>query len=44
MREAAKLGFELGLGPEDAAEIPSNFRYIGLDRLPKLVDRVMAAA
>jgi DNA repair protein RadA/Sms len=42
LREAAKLGFELAYGPEDVGEIPPNLRYTGLDRLPKLVDRVMA--
>ena len=43
LREAAKLGFQIASGPEDAGEIPPNLRYIGLDRLPKLVDRIMAA-
>ena len=42
LREAAKLGFELACGPEDAGELPRNLRYEGLDRLPKLVDRIMA--
>jgi DNA repair protein RadA/Sms len=42
LREAAKLGFELAHGPEDIGEVPNGLRYAGLDRLPKLVDRVMA--
>jgi DNA repair protein RadA/Sms len=42
LREAAKLGFELAHGPEDAGEVPNGLRYAGLDRLPKLVDRIMA--
>jgi DNA repair protein RadA/Sms len=43
LREAAKLGFDLASGPEDPNEIPPNLRYMGLDRLPKLVDRIMRA-
>ena len=43
LREAAKLGFELASGPEDAGEVPPNLRYMALDRLPKLVDRIMRA-
>jgi DNA repair protein RadA/Sms len=42
LREAAKLGFETASGPEDAGEVPAGLRYAGLDRLPKLVDRIMA--
>jgi DNA repair protein RadA/Sms len=42
LREAAKLGFELACGPEDVGERPGGLRYHGLDRLPKLVDRIMA--
>jgi DNA repair protein RadA/Sms len=42
LREAAKLGFELACGPEDVGEIPPNLRYRALDRLSKLVDRIMA--
>ena len=43
LREAAKLGFERAFGPEDSGDASSGIRYIALDRLPKLVDRVMAA-
>ena len=42
LREAAKLGFELGCGPEDVGDRPGGICYEVLDRLPKLVDRVMA--
>jgi DNA repair protein RadA/Sms len=42
LREAAKLGFDLACGPEDSGEVPLGLRYLGLDRLPKLVDRIMA--
>jgi DNA repair protein RadA/Sms len=42
LREAAKLGFDLAGGPEDVGERPNSLRYHGLDRLPKLVDRIMA--
>lgn len=42
LREAAKLGFEGAIGPLDVGECPRGFRYQGLDRLPKLVDRIMA--
>lgn len=43
LREAAKLGFELGYGPEDGLKDVAGLRYDGLGSLPKLVDRVMAA-
>jgi DNA repair protein RadA/Sms len=42
LREAAKLGFDLACGPADIGERPGGLRYEGLDRLPKLVDRIMA--
>ena len=42
LREAAKLGFDLACGPEDIGERPSGLHYQGLDRLPKLVDRIIA--
>ncbi len=42
LREAAKLGFDLAHGPEDIGERSQGLRYQGLDRLPKLVDRIMA--
>ncbi|MBO0750319.1 MAG: DNA repair protein RadA, partial [Porphyrobacter sp.] len=44
LREAAKLGFELACGPADIGETPPGLRYSGLDRLPKLVDRIMAGS
>ncbi len=44
MREAAKLGFSLAVGPSEAgAEIPG-IRYSALTLLPNLVDRIMAGA
>jgi len=43
LREAAKLGFEIGVGPEDGLKDIAGLRYSGLSSLPKLVDRVMAA-
>ena len=42
LREAAKLGFDLAYGPVDIGETPAALRYIPTDRLPKLVDRIMA--
>jgi DNA repair protein RadA/Sms len=44
LREAAKLGFEQACGPDDIGEVPAALRYGGMDRLPKLVDRIMAGA
>ena len=44
LREAAKLGFEIGVGPEDGLKDIAGLRYSGLSSLPKLVDRVMASA
>jgi DNA repair protein RadA/Sms len=43
LREAAKLGFELGCGPDDGTRNPPEIRYSALTTLPKLVDRIMAA-
>ncbi|WP_126172808.1 DNA repair protein RadA [Altericroceibacterium xinjiangense] len=43
LREAAKLGFELGFGPAEVSA-PSGIRYNSLSRLPKLVDHIMASA
>jgi DNA repair protein RadA/Sms len=43
LREAAKLGFELGCGPDDGARNPPEIRYAALTTLPKLVDRIMGA-
>jgi DNA repair protein RadA/Sms len=42
LREAAKLGFDQACGPETSGERAEGLRYQGLDRLPKLVDRIMA--
>ena len=44
LREAAKLGFNLGCGPKDAGEDVAKLRYHGLSALPGLVDRVMSDA
>lgn len=44
LREAAKLGFALGFGPDEAGDKPAETRYNGLALLPNLVDRVMARA
>ena len=43
LREAAKLGFDLGYGPEDGARAAAEMRYLALTTLPVLVDRVMAS-
>ena len=42
LREAAKLGFEMGCGPEDGLKDVAGLQYLGMASLPKLVDRVMA--
>ncbi|HYD24325.1 MAG TPA: DNA repair protein RadA [Croceibacterium sp.] len=44
LREATKLGFDLGYGPDDGGKSAGGLRYAGLSSLPKLVDRVMASA
>ncbi|BBC73111.1 DNA repair protein RadA [Altererythrobacter sp. B11] len=41
LREAAKLGFDRGAGPEDAGKGVPALRYSGMATLPKLVDRIM---
>jgi DNA repair protein RadA/Sms len=43
LREAAKLGFELGYGPGEAGTNLPGLQFHGLPTLAKLVDRVMAA-
>jgi len=43
LREAAKLGFELGCGPDDGSRGTADMRYFALTTLPKLVDRIMGA-
>jgi DNA repair protein RadA/Sms len=44
LREAAKLGFGLACGPQEVGDCPNGLRYEALDRLPKLVDRIMAGS
>ncbi|CAH0496683.1 DNA repair protein RadA [Novosphingobium sp. CECT 9465] len=44
MREAAKLGFTRGCGPEAGAEKVDGLRYAPLRLLPNLVDRVMGGS
>ena len=44
LREAAKLGFAAGFGPQETGELPANFRYDSVASLAKLVDRVMRAS
>jgi DNA repair protein RadA/Sms len=44
LREAAKLGFDRGMGPPDAASPGVKFDYRPMPTLAKLVDRVRAAA
>ena len=44
LREAAKLGFAMAYGPADGAPGGTAIDYRGVDRLAKLVDRVMATA
>lgn len=40
LREAAKLGFDAGYGPDDVGKADRKLRYTGLDRLINLVDRL----
>ena len=44
MREAAKLGFLQGFGPDEACGAGGGLRYQSVERISKLVDRVMATA
>lgn len=44
LREAAKLGFSIAYGPGEGALGSTSLDYRGVDRLAKLVDRVMGAA
>jgi DNA repair protein RadA/Sms len=44
LREAAKLGFECGFGPDEACGAVGGLSYQGLARVANLVDRVMASA
>jgi DNA repair protein RadA/Sms len=43
LREAAKLGFNCSCGPGDVGDQPKGLRYEAIDRLPKLVDRIIGA-
>ncbi|MXO58834.1 DNA repair protein RadA [Altererythrobacter salegens] len=44
LREAAKLGFDAASGPAEVGEVPKAMRYDAVDRLPKLVDRIIGAS
>jgi len=44
LRESAKLGFDMGQGPQEGGERIAGIRYTGLATLPKLVDRIMSGA
>jgi DNA repair protein RadA/Sms len=44
LREAAKLGFESGFGPELSSDQPKSFHYEALTLMPKLVDRIVGKA
>ncbi|MBT2133723.1 DNA repair protein RadA [Croceibacterium sp. LX-88] len=44
LREASKLGFDTGCGPEDGLKDLAGLRYFGLESLPKLVDRIIGSA
>jgi DNA repair protein RadA/Sms len=44
LREAAKLGFDLGFGPADSSGGGEGTKFKGLKMLPNLVDRIMANA
>ncbi len=44
LREAAKLGFLRGYGPDETSGMPRDMDYSGLKLLPNLVDRIVAKA
>jgi DNA repair protein RadA/Sms len=44
LREAAKLGFDLGFGPADGGTGVANLSYKGVATLPKFVDRILTTA
>jgi DNA repair protein RadA/Sms len=44
LREAAKLGFDMGFGPTDVGSKLAGLDYRGLATMAKLVDRVMGAS
>ena len=43
MRESAKLGFDVAMGPYGEEEVPGGLRFDGLRQLANLVDRVMGS-
>jgi len=44
LREAAKLGFDQAVGPEEGGSSSAKLRFFGLKSLPGLVDRVIGSA
>jgi len=44
LKEAGKLGFEQGFGPEETGDGPVNLRYEAISRVANLVDRVISRA
>jgi DNA repair protein RadA/Sms len=44
LREAAKLGFDLGFGPADGGNGVASLSYNGVATLPKFVDRILTTA
>ncbi len=44
LREAAKLGFDVGFGPDDGGQSVAGLRYTGVATLPKFVDRILTTA
>ncbi|WP_432200457.1 DNA repair protein RadA [Erythrobacter sp. W53] len=42
--EAAKLGFEMGFGPEEKGKAAKGLRYTRLNQLANLVDRIMGTS
>ena len=43
MRESAKLGFDVAMGPFGVEDVPGDLRFDGLRQLANLVDRVMGS-
>lgn len=43
LREAAKLGFTVGCGPQGGADKAGAMRFSAIDRLAKLVDRIVGS-
>ena len=44
LKEAAKLGFSCGYGPEESGSLPRSFAYHTVERLVNGVDRIMTSA